>query len=228
MGCYVVGYTTTDARSGCKAMGAAFVAVAGKTIDLTSIKVVGYDPEEGTEGAVYVQGLDASGRGTGSYFYYDVPGELTGWLDSADEIVEPGQVVLAPGEGLWVSAPSADYALQSSGQVPTSNIEVALRAGSKLVANSTPVGADLTSFDVVGYDAEEGTEGAVYVQGLDASGRGTGSYFYYDVPGELTGWLDSTDEEIEKGDVVVGAGEALWVTAPTAGYSLVLPGVIIK
>lgn len=223
----IVGYATGGLRAGNKAVGAQFAAISGTTIDLTDIKVTGYDPEAGTAADVYVQGLDASGYGTGSYYYYDVPGELTGWLDSADTLVEPGTVVLAAGEGLWVSAPNTSFGLQTGGQVPMTGIAVALRQGNKLVANSTPVAVDLTAIAVTGYDPEVGTAADVYVQGLDASGYGTGSYYYYDVPGELTGWLDSADEIVEASTVMIGAGEALWVSAPSTSYSLVLPGVTL-
>lgn len=223
----VVGYASSDARSGFKALGAQFVAVSAAGIDLTEIKVTGYNPEDGTEGDVTVQGLDASGMGTGTYFYYDVPGELTGWLDSNDELVEAGSVVLAPGEGLWVSAPSTAFGLQTAGKVPTSGISVTLRSGFKLASNNTPIAVDLNDIGVSGYNLEDGTEGDVTVQGLDASGMGTGTYFYYDVPGELTGWLDSSDELVEDGDVMIGAGEALWVSAPNTSFSLVIPGVTL-
>lgn len=80
---------------------------------------------------------------------------------------------------------------------------------------------------MTGYDPEVGTAADVNVQGLNAYGRGTGTYFYYDVPGELTGWLDVNDTPIESGDVLVAPGEALWVSAPSTSYSLVLPGVTL-
>lgn len=204
-------------------MSAQFVAVSDKAIDLTDIKVTGYD--EITEGDVYVQGLTADGKATAIYTYYDVPGELTGWVDSYDELVEPGQVTLEPGEGLWVSAPSSDFGLLTAGQVPTSGISVSLRYGFKLVGNNTPVAVDLTNIDVTGYD--EITEGDVYVQGLTADGKATAIYTYYDVPGELTGWVDSYDEIVEPEQVMVEAGEALWVSAPSAAFSLVMPGVTL-
>ena len=219
----VVGYADSVARSGFKALGAQFVGVSAATIDLTDLKVTGYDAEEGTEGDVYVQGLDATGKGTGSYFYYDVPGELTGWLNGDDELVEAGTVMLSPGDGFWVSAPNNSFGIQSAGTVPTSDISVVLRSGFKLAVNSTPVVADLSDIVVTGYDAEEGTEGDVYVQGLDATGNGTGSYFYYDVPGEITGWLDGNDEEVEVGQVYVNPGDV----PSSAAYSLVFPGVTL-
>ena len=162
-----------------------------------------------------------------TYFYYDVPGDFTAWLDSFDNEVAAGDVTLAPGDGLWVKAPSDAYALQTAGQVPTTGIAVVLRYGNKVVVNSTPVEVDLTAIDVTGYDTEEGTEGDVNVQILDAYGKAGLTYFYYDVPGDFTAWLDSFDNEVTVGDVVVAPGEGLWVKAPSTAYSLVLPGVTL-
>ena len=107
----IVGYATNDLRYGRKAVGAQFAAVSGSTIDLTDIKVTGYDAESGTEGDVNVQILDAYGKAGMTYFYYDVPGELTGWIDGNDEEVEVGAVVVGPGEGLWVRSPNTSYSL---------------------------------------------------------------------------------------------------------------------
>jgi hypothetical protein len=96
-------------------MGAQFNTVSGEGIDLNSIKVVGYDPEEGTEGEVKVQSLDNLGKGGMTYFFYDLPGELYGWLDSYDEAVEDGSVMVKPGEGLWVSSPNDSFQLEIPG-----------------------------------------------------------------------------------------------------------------
>ena len=64
-----------------------------------------------------MQVLDAYGMGGDTYSYYDVPGELTAWLDGSDSEVEVGAVSLAAGEGLWVSAPNSTFSLQTAGQV---------------------------------------------------------------------------------------------------------------
>ena len=189
--------------------------------------MTGYDAEVGTEGDVNVQILDAYGKAGLTYFYYDVPGDFTAWLDSFDTEVEVGDVTLAAGEGLWVNAPSDAFGLQTAGQVPTTGIAVALRYGNKVVVNSTPVDVDLTDMDVTGYDPESGTEGDVNVQILDAYGKAGLTYFYYDVPGDFTAWLDSFDTEVEPGDVVVPPGEGLWVNAPSTSYSLIIPGVTL-
>ena len=56
--------------------GACFIPVQGSTFDLTDLKVTGY--EESTEADIQIQTLDEYGRTDKTYFYYDVPGELTG------------------------------------------------------------------------------------------------------------------------------------------------------
>lgn len=144
------------------------------------------------------------------------------------DIIEKGDMVLKPSDGLWVYAPSAEYSLQSSGQVPQSDIEAILRSGFKLVANSTPVAIDMTEVTVTGYDVEEGSEDEVYIQTLDNAGKTVDKYFWIDVvDGEdvYYGWLNLDGDIIEEGDATLGSGEALWVYAPNSNYSLVIPGV---
>ena len=221
----VVGYASGVTTSGNKIMGAQFSPVAGDAIDLNTIKVVGYDPEEGTEAEVQVQPLDNRGKGGMTYSYYDVPGELTGWLDGNDEPVEDGTVILAPGEGLWVSAPNANLALQTAGAVPQADYSVVLRQGNKMVVNSSPVAVDLTKINVVGYITEDGTEADVQAQTLDNRGKGGMTYSFYDVPGELFGWLDGNDEPVEEGTVMLQPGEGLWVSSPNTSFQLVFPAV---
>ena len=50
-----------------------------------------------------------------TYSFYDVPGELFGWLDSFDEPVEADAVLVQPGEGLWVSSPNTSFQLELPG-----------------------------------------------------------------------------------------------------------------
>ena len=223
----VVGYQGNSLTEGNKVMGAAFVAVNGDSVDLTDITVTGYDKEEGCEGLVDIQTLDEYGRGGNQYFWYDVPGELYGWLNAADEEAVAGDLTLAPGEGLWISAPSSAYSLQTAGKVPTSGIAVTLREGSKIAVNNTPIAVDLTDIVISGYDPEDGCEGTVDIQTLDEYGRGGNQYFWYDVPGELYGWLNASDEEAAEGDLVINPGEGLWVNAPSTAYSIVFPGVTL-
>ena len=210
-------------QRGFKAVGAQFGQIGADAYDLMNIKVVGYSAEDGTEADIQVQKLDAFGRGGMTYSYYDVLGELTGWLDGYDEPIAEGDVTLAPGEGFWMSAPSASFGVQTSGKVITSDIEVILRRGFFLVVNTTPIAIDIRDILVRGYSAEDGTEADVQVQKLDVYGRGGMTYSYYDVPGELTGWLDGYDEELNPGSVMIEPGEGVWVSAPSANFSIVLP-----
>ena len=218
----IVGYAGGAACAGNKIMGAQFGAIGeSKAIDLTTIKVTGYD--EATEADVKMQILDNFGRGGKTYSYYDIPDELTGWLDSNDDPVEREAVMIEPGEGMWTSAPNAAFGIQTAGEVLMSGIKVILRKGNKMVVNTTPVAVDLTNVEVDGY--EEATEADVKMQVLDNFGRGGKTYSYYDIPDELTGWLDSNDDPVEVGTVMILPGEGMWTSAPSEAFSVTFPGV---
>lgn len=107
----MVGYQANALTAGNKIAGAAFVSIAGDGVDLTDITVTGYDSENGCEGEVNVQSLDANGKGGMTYFYYDIPGEFMGWFDGNEQPVEPGDVTIAPAEGLWVASPTTSFNL---------------------------------------------------------------------------------------------------------------------
>ena len=209
--------------------------VSGGEVDLTDIKVVGYDPEVGTEDEVYLQSLDYRGRTVAGsmYFWIDVTdGEdvYYGWLNEAGDFVEAGDVTFAPGEGLWVHAPSADFSLQYAGAVDMLGAAVTLREGSKLVSNPKPLDVDLTDVNVTGYDTELGTEDEVYIQSLDYRGRTVAGsmYFWIDVTdGEdvYYGWLNEEGDFIAEGDKILVAGEAIWVNAPSSDFKIVFPGI---
>ena len=74
-------------------------------VDLTDCWVTGYDAEDGDDGTVFVQFLTAAGRADGSsYTWMDLPGEFDpGWYDDDYEPISKGDVVLNPGDGMWVS-----------------------------------------------------------------------------------------------------------------------------
>ena len=181
--------------------------------------------EEAIEGTVSAQKLDEYGRTLESYFWYDVPGELYGWLDITDEPAEG--VTVLPGEAFSFTAPDETYRVKSAGEVPTTGIAVQLRFGSKRVCNPTPVPVNLNGEDptkmVIITSNEEAIEGTVSAQKLDEYGRTLESYFWYDVPGELYGWLDITDEPVE--GVVMQPGESLSFVAPDNTYYVNFPGV---
>ena len=110
-----------------------------------------------------------------------------------------------------------------------------LKTGFKAVGSQfAPVSGqtiDLTTVTVTGYDKEEGTEEDVSVQTLDEYGSMIKTYFWYDiVDGEdvYYGWLDGESGEfIEEENVMLGAGEALWVSAPSTDYKLNIAGVTL-
>ena len=182
--------------------------------------MIGYEGE--TAGDVAIQTLDRLGRAQDVYMWVDLPDdEIYGWLDGDDEMVD---VTFAPGEGLWINAPSSDYKIQTSGQVPTKDISVALRNGFKMVVNPTPVSVDIQDISVVGYEGE--TAGDVAIQTLDRLGRALDVYMWVDLPeDDIFGWLDGNDELVE---LSIEPGAGLWVNAPSEEYSIILPGVTIK
>ena len=233
--CFIVGYSNGELREGFKAAGAQFVPVSGTTIDLTDITVTGYDKEEGTEEEVSVQTLNKNGGMVNQYIWIDITdGDdvYYGWIDlDTGDFVEPGTVLFQVGDGLWVDAPSSDFKLQTAGQVMTAAATVSLREGFKMVANPTPVAVDLTDIIVTGYDEEEGTEEEVSVQTLNKNGGMVNQYIWIDITdGDdvYYGWIDlDTGDFIEEDTVSVGAGEALWVDAPSTDFKLVLPGVTL-
>ena len=229
----VVGYSEVGLRFGSKGAGACFVNVdTTKPINLQDLKVTGYDKSAGYEdGGITVQTLDNAGRAIETYTWYDVPGDFVGWLDSNDNYVE--DVTFAPGEGVYARAPNTEFGLQSAGQVATSDISVTLRFGSKLIVNPTPQTINLNDVDedgnflwVTGYDATIGYEdGGVTIQTLDNAGRAIETYTWYDVPGDLYGWLDSGDNYVE--DITIAPGESVYARAPDTSFSLVFPGVTL-
>ena len=230
---FIVGYSNGDLREGFKAAGAQFVPVSGTTIDLTDITVTGYEGETAEE--VSVQTLNKNGGMVNQYLWYDATDGSDvyyGWMDAATgDFVEAGDVKFNVGDGLWVDSPSADFKLQTAGQVMSASAAVTLREGFKMVANPTPVAVDLTDITVTGYDEEDGTAEEVSVQTLNKNGGMVNQYLWYDATDGSDvyyGWMDAaTGDFVEAGDVEVGAGEALWTDSPDTSFSLVLPGVTL-
>ena len=101
-----------------KAAGAAFVPVTGATIDLQSLKVSGYNPQDGyADGDVSVQTLTPGGRTVASYTWIDIAADpedpdsvaMYGWYD--DDTGELGELSIAPGDGLAAFAPSSAFSI---------------------------------------------------------------------------------------------------------------------
>ena len=213
----VVGYTTKALRAGATMLAPCFKDVAKNGIDLNSITVTGYDPEEGTAGDIGIQILGPTGRAVATYYWYDVNEDgdiLKGWLDVNDDPVEDGSVVLQAGDGLWVTGLDG-YSLMFPGEVNFDDVSKALRNGATPTGNMMAVSRDLTTVTVSGYDAEEGSAGDVGIQVLGPTGRAVATYYWYDVDEDgdiLKGWLDINDDPVEEGSVMLQAGDGLWVT----------------
>ena len=232
----VVGYDTTSLLSGgqAKGVGASFVNVSGTDLTLGDLKIVGYDPEEGyADFAITAQGLDGAGRTLFSYSYCDFEedGETyVGWYD--DDMNCYNDMVILPGEGLWIYSPSTDFKVQSAGMVPASDIAVTLRSGgqAKRVVNPMAAPVSCGNIRIAGYDPEEGyADFAITAQGLDGAGRTISSYSYCDFEedGETyLGWYD--DDMNDYNELSLLPGEGLWIYSPSSEFSVVFPTPLVK
>lgn len=235
MSAEIVGYATGALRKGSSAIGAQFVPVDGKAIDLTEIIPTGYDKETYEGGSIYVQWLDARGRmveGSMYYWYDDEDG--TGWFDGNDEPAEKGRAVLKVGEGIWVDATTTNEYLRIAGAVPTAPTDVYLRQGSTLVVNPATKSINWNDDDddgnfivAGGYDRDTYEGGSIYVQLLDERGRmveGSMYYWYDDEDG--TGWFDGQDEFVTGKKVDPGVG--IWVDGTSTNEKITFPAALQK
>ena len=95
-------------------------------------------------------------------------------------------------------------------------------AGGQFVAVSGE-GLNIQDIKVVGYEGE--TAGDVDIQILDRLGRMSEQYFWVDLPDDdIYGWLDGDDEMAE---IEINPGAGLWINAPSAEFSIVIPGVTL-
>ena len=225
----VVGYAGTALRFGSKGAGSCFVPVSGEAvINLQDLKVTGYEGD--CYGSVSMQELDAYGRSIDGrkWYWYDAKDDgYYGWYNDAEEC--PTDITFAPGEGLYVDAPDATYSLQSSGQVPTFDIAVQLRFGSKHAVNPTPVTININDAVngvwVSGYEGD--SYGVVSMQKLDEYGRSIDGekWYWYDAEGDgYYGWYNDAEETPV---VNIAPGESVYVDAPDTTYFINFPGVAL-
>ena len=258
----IVGYGPTTLPADGLAVGASFVNVTqGAPIDLTDIIVKGYDPfdyeseEGGAYGDVTVQTLTGGGSTDVLYVWLDfvekgdTPADdvvWKGWYDfDTEEPLVKGDVVLAPGEGLWSVTTIEDMHLQTSGEVATkADVGTALPADGMMIANPTPVSVDLTNCYITGYDPydydseEGGAYGDATVQTLTGGGSTDVLYVWLDfvekgdTPADDVvwhGWYNfDTEEPLEKDDVVLAPGEGLWSVTTIEDMVFNWPKVDVK
>lgn len=225
----MVGYNGAALRSGGQAagVGASFVNVDNTDLTLGNLTVVGYDAELGYDGfEVIAKKLNGAGVGGTSFYWCDYVEDGTkyyGWYDEDMNEYNNEEVII--GEGLWVYSPNANFKLQSSGSVPSSDISVNLRGGgqAKLVANPMPIQLSLGEITVSGYTgAYDGFE--VIAKKLNGAGVGGTSYYWcdYEEEGETYfGWYD--EDMNDYNDEPVVAGEGLWIYSPSTTLSVVFP-----
>ena len=105
----VVGYQTQGTASSGFAMKAASfetVGAADGSATLADIKITGYDAydeetdEGGTSGQFVIQFLNASGKTSARYEWFD-DDVKTGWV-SGGSVVDPTTVTIPAGTGVWV------------------------------------------------------------------------------------------------------------------------------
>ena len=227
----VVGYQTQDTASSGFAMKAASfetVGAADGSATLADIKITGYDPydeeedEGGTSGQFYIQFLNASGKMTATYSWFD-DDVTTGWK-SGGVVVDASTVKLPAAGAVWTKG--AGFSITSSGAVSDADIvKNFAAAGFEAVGNTTPVDLKLSDLAVTGYepyDEEEdegGTSGQFYIQFLDAAGKMTATYSWFD-DDVTTGWK-SGGSVIDATKVTIPAGTGVWTKG--AGLTLTIP-----
>ena len=180
---------------------------------------------------IYAKKLDGFGIGGTTYYWFDINdeeiGELYGWYDDEGGVCY-NDVELDLGEGIWLYSPSEDMKLQSAGQVPSSDVAVALRGNSlaKMVANPMPVTLTLGDISVTGYGEDGYVDGMIYAKKLDGFGIGGTSYYWFDINdeeiGELYGWYDD-EGGTDYNSVDVIPGEGLWIYSPSDALSVIFP-----
>ena len=223
----VVGFQNKDVRFGFTMTGSSFVSVNanGAKIDLTEIKVAGYEAE--CMDVVYIQTLDYLGNSIDTYYWQDDNGGgdfAPGWYNADYEAIEPENVFIDAGTALWTAGDDGLY-LTYAGQVWTSRTSVPLRFGFTAVANPGAAKVDLTNVLVDGYEAE--CMDVVYIQTLDYLGNSIDTYYWQDDNGGgdfEPGWYNGDYEPIEEGTVFIQPGEGLWV-AGDDGLTLEFPAI---
>ena len=110
----IVGYGPTVLPADGLSVGPSFYSVSGEKIDLYNLKVTGYEATAGESyGDVQVQTLTGGGGTDRTFLWYDyVDGDrVVGWFESiGDDYVplEPNDVVMKAGEGLWSITTASD------------------------------------------------------------------------------------------------------------------------
>lgn len=166
---------------------------------MADIKVIGYDVTEGYyDNGVYCSKLDIYGRSVKQMIWVDYAeegeGEWYGWYND-DWETSYNDEALQPGEGLWMTFPSANFKVQSAGQVIKGSLATNLVKGNQMCANPMPTTIAMGDSWISGYSAEEGYyDNGVYCSKLDIYGRSVTQMIWVDYSeegeGEWYGWYN--------------------------------------
>lgn len=238
----VVGYMETDledkADNPSSSFGAAFVPVTGDVVDLSDLKVAGYSGS--VISGVEAQTLDEYGDSDRIFQWLDgTAGKVTfyGWYEDGsdlhDDFDEADRVRIQPGSGLCIFVDDPSMKVQSSGEVPQSDVSVEMVADEGiLVVNPTPVEVDLSDTRVAGYSGS--VISGVELQTLDEYGDSDRIFQWLDgTAGKVTfyGWYeDGTDlhDDFDDGDkVFFKPGQGAMVFVENQDYEFVWPGVTL-
>ena len=223
----VVGFQDKGVRAGYTMTGSSFVSVGatGAKIDLTEIKVSGYEGENME--VVVLQTLDYLGNAVDTYCWMDDNGGgdfPAGWYNGDYEAIEPETVFIDAGTALWTAGDDG-LSLTYAGQVWTDRVSIPLRVGYKAVSNPGAAEVDLTNILVDGYEGENME--VVVIQTLDYLGNAVDTYCWMDDNGGgdfEPGWYNGDYEPIEENSVFIQPGDGLWV-AGDDGLTLEFPAI---
>ena len=183
-----------------------------KKLDLTDITFVDADGEEYEPGnAITLQILNPSGSYGTTYQYSKLFN--SGWNVQDGDDIEPGQVLLEPGQAFCVAnglAGSGDEIyFRISGEVDLVCLDKIENVDYSLWGNSTPVRFDLTELRIVDESGEGYETGnALTIQILKPTGSYSTTYQHSLLFN--SGW-NIDGEDIEAGTVFVEPGQAFCV-----------------
>ena len=196
----IVGYAQSGLQNGGSMVVAQFLNIGNsEDIPLQSIIATGDDASDN----VQIQTLDAFGYTVDAYDWNDWANDSACWVDGDWNPIEG--VYIAPGQGLWVMGSSKTQGIQTSGQVGTADVTVALRLGGTITGNPFPVTLDLQDIIAEGTDVSDN----VQIQTLDAFGYTVDAYDWNDWANDTACWVDGDWNPVT--GVTIAPGQGLWI-----------------
>ena len=215
-----MGYNNTAARADLNWYAPQFLTVGANTIDINSITLADVNQEGMVGWGDSMQIVGPLGNATAMYYFYadpsmDLLGKATGpfWADDVGNSVE---VSFDAGEGIAIdNANALTFAIQSSGQVPSGDVQFKARADLNWSGNPFPAPININAVQIVDVN-EEGMVGwGDSMQIVGPLGNASAMYFFYsdpsmDLSGKATGpfWADDAGNSVNV-TLEPGAGFAI-------------------